>query len=288
MDYEKKYKDALERAKIELNADTTQGTKNVLMTVFHELKESEDERIKESLMQYIWNIYHREYCPPTPSIETCDKWIAWLEKQGEPADKVEPKFKVGDWIIDKQGIVHQIEKVIENVTNNTFAYDLVGGGYFNEEVKSCRLWNIGDAKDGDVLYSLDSKQPFIFKHRKPNEQAAVYCGINTYGKFFIGNTKDCVITTDKYIPADKFQRDLLFKKIEEAGYQWDAKNKELKLLISNGGDFESNNSKQKPTWSDKDEEILKNLIDYFSLDDGLSLPCEETIDWLKSLKERLL
>jgi len=43
----------------------------------------------------------------------------------------------------------------------------------------------------------------------------------------------------------------------------------------------------KPTWSDEDEEILKNLIDYFSLDDGLRLPTEETIDWLKSLKERL-
>ena len=67
----------------------------------------------------------------------------------------------------------------------------------------------------------------------------------------------------------------------------DAEKKELKLLISNGGDFESNNSKQKPTWSEEDEEILKNLIDYFSLDDGLRLPTEETIDWLKSLKERL-
>ena len=45
--------------------------------------------------------------------------------------------------------------------------------------------------------------------------------------------------------------------------------------------------KQKFAWSDKDEEILKNLIDYFSLDDGLRLPTEETIDWLKSLKTRL-
>lgn len=44
---------------------------------------------------------------------------------------------------------------------------------------------------------------------------------------------------------------------------------------------------KKPTWSDEDEEILKNLIDYFSLDDGLRLPTEETIDWLKSLKKRM-
>ena len=215
-------------------------------------------------------------------------WHDALEKQGEQklSDKVEPKFHEGDWVVYKNDICQIVKR--EEGCNKLVTVFGIEKEFVNERnLSTARLWTIQDAKGGDVLYSLDSKQPFIFKHRKPNEQAAVYCGINTYGKFFIGNTKDCVITTDKYIPADKFQRDLLFKKIEEAGYQWDAKNKELKLLISNGGDFESNNSKQKPTWSDEDEEILKNLIDYFSLDDGLRLPTEETIDWLKSLKERL-
>ena len=45
--------------------------------------------------------------------------------------------------------------------------------------------------------------------------------------------------------------------------------------------------KKPAEWSEEDEEILKNLIDYFSLDDGLRLPTEETIDWLKSLKQKI-
>lgn len=198
----------------------------------------------------------------------------------ELADKVEPKFHEGDLIIDKQGIVHQIEKVIENVTNNTFAYDLVGGGYFNEEVKSCRLWTIEDAKDGDVLYSLDSKQPFIFKHRKPNEQAEAYCGLNIYGKFFVWGTKDCVITLSNYIPATKEQRDTLFKKMKEAGYQWNPDTKELKKV------------EQKPTWSEDDERIVTALMEGFRYHQLFNprfgeVPNAEIISWIKSLKERL-
>ena len=290
MGYKKKYKEALERAR------EFQKSKDGLCvltaeSIFPELQESEDERIRKTLLES-FEYQIKESYPDKEWIcgVKLKEIVAWLEKQGEQkaTDKVEPKFHEGDWIIDKQGIVHQIEKVIENVTNNTFAYDLVGGGYFNEEVKSCRLWTIDDAKDGDVLYSLDSKQPFIFKHRKPNEQAAVYCGINTYGKFFIGNTKDCVITTDKYIPADKFQRDLLFKKIEEAGYEWDDDKKELKLLISNGGDFES------PTWSEDDERLLKATINTVLIsrnsceeDDEVKDRFDDELRWLKSLKERL-
>lgn len=218
----------------------------------------------------------------------------------ELADKVEPKFHEGDWIIDKQGIVHQIEKVIENVTNNTFGYDLVGGGYFNEEVKSYRLWTIADAKDGNVLYSLDSNRPFIYKERNGYEQATAYCGLNIYGKFFVWNTKDCIITTDKYIPATKEQHDTLLKAMADAGYTFDFEKKELKLLISNGGDFESNNSKQNPTWSEEDEEMIDKIIDYikpmpifFESTKGKSGKeytkefIKNAIKWLKSIKGRI-
>lgn len=82
----------------------------------------------------------------------------------ETPDKVEPKFKVGDWVIDKQGIVHQIANVIENVTYHTYGYDIVGGGYFNENTEGIRLWTIQDAKDagkrtffGELVHSPISK-----------------------------------------------------------------------------------------------------------------------------------
>ena len=173
-------------------------------------KVQEDKELYEQL-QNLHNRLHDAY---------------WLEKQGEQilansakTCKNEPKFKNGQWIVwqDKYYKVNDngcgYELIDQNGLKTSLEYSTVD--------ENAHIFTTQDAKPGDVLYSLDSKQPFIFKHRKPNEQAAVYCGINTYGKFFIGNTKDCVITTDKYIPADKFQRDLLFKKIEEAGYQWD-------------------------------------------------------------------
>jgi hypothetical protein len=93
-----------------------------------------------------------------------------------------------------------------------------------------RPWTIKDAKPGDILYSLDSKKPFIFKHKKPNLQADVYCGINIFGQFFVENTEECIITTEKYIPADKFQCEHLFQVMKEAGYEWDPVKKELKKV----------------------------------------------------------
>lgn len=94
--------------------------------------------------------------------------------------------------------------------------------------KHYHLWTIQDAKDGDVLYSLDSNQPFIYKKRNRCEQATAYCGLNMYGKFFVWGTKDCAITLNNYVPATKEQRDALMKAMNNAGYEWDAEKKELK------------------------------------------------------------
>jgi len=126
--------------------------------------------------------------------------------------------------------VHQIAKAVETITNHTYCYDIVGGGYFNDNTECVRLWTIQDAKDGDVLYSLDSSQPFIYKERKPHEQATAYCGINKYGRFFVGNTKDCIIVLDNYVPATKEQRDTLMKAMADAGWKFDFEKEELKKI----------------------------------------------------------
>lgn len=143
---------------------------------------------------------------------------------------VEPKFKVHDWVVDGERVA--------------IIYDLQKNGYVGHDVNRrdfvCRysdesrlhIWTIADAKDGDVLFSLDSKQPFIYKERPQFSQARGYCCINKFGEFGVWNTSKCVICTDKYIPATKEQRDLLFKKMKEAGYQWDADKKELRKIKS--------------------------------------------------------
>ena len=298
MDYEKKYKDALGMAEeiIRYYKEHNRGDEAAiedLEGIFPELKESEDEKIRRNIIAALKGEGYYD-CDLT------NECIAWLEKQGEQKptndsdeeivnavkdtsilDMVEPKFKVGDWIITKDKNVHKDYSVCKIVEIENNRYHLENGDYLvidTLERYDYRLWTIQDAKDGDVLYSLDSKQPFIFKHRKPNEQAAVYCGINTYGKFFIGNTKDCVITTDKYIPATKEQRDLLFKKMKEAGYQWNPDTKELKKI------------EQKPTWSEGDSSKVQRICQY--LNEAKKYYADiteirECMDWLKSLKGRL-
>ena len=81
MDYEKKYKQALERAKEELRVCGSQDcdAARQIFRFFPEL-ENEDERIRKALYADI-----RTYIPN----ERGDKYIAWLEKQEEPEDKSE-------------------------------------------------------------------------------------------------------------------------------------------------------------------------------------------------------
>ena len=83
MNYEQKYKEALERASIELNASITQGTKNVLYVIFPELQESEDERIRKVIYGWI-------YTQPSQFFDngfSKEEMLAWVEKQGEQIAK---------------------------------------------------------------------------------------------------------------------------------------------------------------------------------------------------------
>lgn len=73
MDYEKKYMEALERAK-KLHSEPTGGTERIVCEqIFPELAESEDERIRKEILDYL------------VSRGFSNEWIAWLEKQGEKA-----------------------------------------------------------------------------------------------------------------------------------------------------------------------------------------------------------
>lgn len=188
----------------------------VLECLFPELKESEDERIRKGLIKAFGTIGKKDW----GGLIVRDI-LAWLEKQGKSSNKAGPKFKVGDFITNG----YCLGKVIV-ITNDAYLLDTGQGIPFSCE--NTHLWSINDAKDGDVLYSLDSKQPFLYKEKPQFSQARGYCCINKFGEFAVWNTSKCVICADKYIPATKEQRDLLFSKMKEAGYEWDVDKKELK------------------------------------------------------------
>ena len=80
MDYEKKYKEALERARAINNGETTGALgETVCEFIFPELKESEDEKIRKDIIDHLQ--FLAKYC--IESMPNVDKWIAWLEKQGK-------------------------------------------------------------------------------------------------------------------------------------------------------------------------------------------------------------
>ena len=73
MYYEKKYKEALERAIfVKENTDSVgaKDVSDVIEYIFSELKESEDEKIRSAIIDYLKD-------------HNLIEWAAWLEKQGE-------------------------------------------------------------------------------------------------------------------------------------------------------------------------------------------------------------
>ena len=143
-------------------------------------------------------------------------------------DIVESKFKVGDWIVNSIGKVNQVTSV-----------DSYGDGYTLDDktymsgswCDSYHLWTIQDAKDGDVV--VNGSNIFIF-HFINDTRLMGYCHTNTDDELFYDDIgkNECFCLIDAIVtPATKEQRNLLFQKMKEAGYEWDAEKKELKKPV---------------------------------------------------------
>ena len=101
------YDRALEIAKAWHKLDNNDLSNTDLETLFPELKESEDEKIRKELIDFFQD-WHK-IKPSRLSVNVSDI-LAWLEKQGEESnDKNEPKFKVGDWVVNKLGNIWHID-----------------------------------------------------------------------------------------------------------------------------------------------------------------------------------
>lgn len=236
-------------------------------------EESKDEKIRMALIHYFSHPENTsfEYWEAIPKSEA----IAWLEKQGEQnlTDKVESKFKEGDWVVyEITGSVYQIKDCIENPYNHKYGY-LTNDGYISE-VNHYHLWTIQDAKDGDVL--AEDSCIFILKEMRNDSHAITYCTLFDDGEFHDGETLYFDVGSTN--PATKEQSELLFQKMKEAGYEWDADKKKLRKV------------EQKPAWSEDDEIELDNIIDFLNSPSTAELCptfCGYAVDWLKSLKDRV-
>lgn len=158
---------------------------------------------------------------------------------------------------------------ITDTNNMTRSYSVKG---FDN---NAHLWTIQDARNGDVLFtsSTASHETFIFKNIDEKGNAKCYFAYDSEdgfreGKYhFIGRVTKCK-------PSTKEQHDILFQKMKEAGYEWDAEKKELIKI------------EQKPAWSEEDEKQARQ-IERIVHNDGCTQKLQKQIaDWFKSLKER--
>ena len=164
--------------------------------------------------------------------DVLDKYIdKYLEQK--PVNKIESKFKVGDWVVyNDNGCICQIKSIRED-DYCLWPLDSDVEGYLKitDIDNKYHLWTIQDAKDGDILVTMDDERPFIYKgcldSNHPDSPVA-YCGINSKGYFQISGDKFAIWWTDMNVqPATKEQCDLLFQKMKEAGYEWDSEKKKL-------------------------------------------------------------
>lgn len=172
------------------------------------------------------NIHYMECCK-------VDEWAKLIEHK--PADKVEPKFNVGNWITTGQ------YSIAWRVANNLYGiYELISShGYkVYESIPIAdnlwRLWSITDAKNGDIVYfeCHGNKHLFIVKSVGETKD-------HVEGHFWYDITRnECEVWDGRLpysniasmcdaIPATKEQCDLLFQKMHEVGYKWGQEEKKL-------------------------------------------------------------
>ena len=280
-------------------SDVTQ----TLEYLFPELKESKDEKIKQWIIDELVLSYHRAAGDKEREDELRNA-IDWLknqrekdklikelseykvkytqeviskhlEEQGDQKSNKEPRFKVGDWVV-YDGWTTRIESVEKD-------------GYTNSERgfipfkrhDSMHLWTIKDAKDGDVLCS-ESGWTCIFKTLVNDKTFSSYCFMDNT-KWFCETGSKCHTLEEEFIkayngkihPATKEQRDLLFSKMKEAGYEWDAEKKELRKI------------EQKPAWSEEDKKALKVVSEVFGQYGVHLLSYPAFMNWLKTLPSRI-
>lgn len=122
MDYEKKYKEALERARQFSEHPLQEDSDSIAEYIFPELKESEDERIRKEIIDFIYD--------KTDTYELREKsnsWIAWIEKQGEQ--------KPAEWSEEDEKMYRGVMAVCDVWSTATSFYPKE-----NEDVERLKHW----------------------------------------------------------------------------------------------------------------------------------------------------
>ena len=173
------------------------------------------------------------YPTPLQSNDTSKVGIALeaiKEENVDNANKVEPKFKDGDWIVYKDAVWKVCNIGLQNYYELLKTNNEVGIRLIKDVDENAHLWTIDDAKNGDVLYHKSkSGIEYIVMNKGLNEHGNVnsYFRYNSLDGFGVDIPAVLSTRLNGITPATKEQRDILFKKMKEKGYEWDSEKKEI-------------------------------------------------------------
>ena len=286
----KAYDKAVEigKSKIKNNKDHVLYEDDII-EIFPELKESEDERIRKGLIDFLKSPFVNKNITD----EKVTPWIAWLEKQGEQnTNEIHPIFRVGDYIKNKK----TSDKVlIEQLDIATKAYCYVsydGGAEIHSDfsfskqdewiligqniVEQKPTWSEEDEPQKELaeayLAMFDKKFPILPTLK--GKKLADY-------KNFLNKCQQ--IFGLKYWGIRPLQAKL-FEKLSLLWATWGAEH--LKGLGQTNEDIDNKNL----AWSEEDERMFTLCASSVKTryNDGLLTynEYEQASLWLKSIKER--
>ena len=171
MNYEEKYKEALERARKELDVCCSQDcdAAKQIFRLFPELAESEDEKVRKAIIHFI------SHTPTVPKgIIGKETMIAWLEKQGEKKPE-ENKGNIGEispnWREEDEkemaAIEHHLNNCGASITSILWLKSLKDRVGCEANCTTTKEWNEEDEhRIKDTVYFLDTAK----KHYASTEE----------------------------------------------------------------------------------------------------------------------
>lgn len=220
------------------------------------------------------NLMLEKQCEKDPCTNCInDKGCITCENGNMKEIEVTHKFKVGDWIVFN-GLILHIDEVVNGYYRTTSRGDGIHNSYDWDIDNAARLWTIAEAKAGDVLYLQHEGMEHVIIYKrliKKNFHSilSVHCAYDSSTNDFFEDVDSyhCVTSEcdEKGIhPATKEQRNLLFQKMKDAGYEWDSEKNELKKIKVKTLDVD-----KVIEWLKPYSVIVDNIIDEFKKDFGL-------------------
>lgn len=254
MDYERKYKEALEKARQLCLYPTTKPFISDLQNLFPELRESDDERIRKSLLDYFNRYKEQEEC----GIKTfygipTDDILAWLENQGNPTDINPSEF---DLRLNK--LLKQFETLPKEELANSLSFYLnvvQNDGTYKPDEKQ------GGQKPVDKVESFDEFEGLTDFERTLADICIGWIGEELGWKQYIKDNADVLLK----IAIEKFNS------VQDASFeQKPAWSEEDEAMLDTMGGW------------------LDTLCEYLKDSSSEYIPnVESCINWLKQLKQRI-